>query len=171
MGPVVIETVPPDDAGLDDWEQEAETAAHAWQLIPRIRGLARHVRDLRRGNAELAETAAHYREDRNRLLALLSTPEIDEFDKAVPLEAGHQILRWGVEKDAGKTWADWFWLVGYLAGKALTAAITGDVDKAKHHCISTAAALRNWHAHLRAGSTVMRPVIDATAGEESTHAK
>ncbi len=41
--------------------------------------------------------------------------------------------------------ADWFWLIGYLAGKALMHALAGDRDKAKHHTISTAAALLNWH--------------------------
>jgi hypothetical protein len=38
--------------------------------------------------------------------------------------------------------------VGYLAGKALHAAVDGDEDKAKHHCISTAAALYNWHCAI-----------------------
>ena len=28
-------------------------------------------------------------------------------------------MRWGNDGDAGKTDADWFWLIGYLAGKAL----------------------------------------------------
>lgn len=97
--------------------------------------------------------------ERDRLIALLNTPEVDDFDKAVPLEAGHQVIRWGADHDAGKAPADWFWLIGYLAGKALAAHISGDMFKAKHHCISAAAALRNWHAHIRSGETVMRPGI------------
>jgi len=95
--------------------------------------------------------------ERDQLTALLNTPEVDDFDKALPLEAGHQVIRWGSEHDAGKTPSDWFWLVGYLAGKGLAAHISGDSFKAKHHCISTAAVLRNWHAHIRAGETTMRP--------------
>jgi len=95
------------------------------------------------------------------LKVLLNTPEIDDFDKAVPLEAAHQVLQWGAESDAGKTAPDWFWLVGYLAGKALAAALLGDQRKAKHHCVSTAAVLRNWHAHIRSGESVMRPGISA----------
>lgn len=96
-----------------------------------------------------------------RLRALLNTPEVEQFDKAVPLEAAHQVLRWGTDHDDGKAPEDWFWLVGYLAGKALAASKAGDTDKAKHHCISTAAALRNWHAHIRSGSSVMRPGIES----------
>lgn len=98
------------------------------------------------------------------LTGLLNTPEIEDFDKAVPLEAAHQVQRWGTEHDAGKDPEAWFWLVGYLAGKALSALKAGDLDKAKHHCISTAAALRNWHAHIRSGVTVMRPGIEPPAG-------
>lgn len=94
-----------------------------------------------------------------RLSALLNTPETEDFDKAVPLEAAHQVLRWGAKHDTGKSAEDWFWLVGYLAGKALAAGKQGDQTKALHHCISTAAALRNWHAHIRSGLSEMRPGI------------
>ena len=80
-------------------------------------------------------------------------------DRAIPLEAAHQVVRWGTQHDEGKNPEDWFWLVGYLAGKALAAFKAGDLEKAKHHCISTAAALRNWHAHIRSGASVMRPGI------------
>lgn len=94
-----------------------------------------------------------------RLSALLNTPETEDFDKAVLLEAAHQQERWGAAHDAGKNPEDWFWLVGYLAGKALGAMKVGDDVKAKHHCISTVAALRNWHAAIRQGWSFMRPGI------------
>ncbi len=93
------------------------------------------------------------------LETLLNTAEIEDFDKAIPLEAAHQQLRWGAEHDSGKNPEDWFWLVGYLAGKALASMKAGNLEKAKHHCISTAAALRNWHAHIRSGKSAMRPGI------------
>lgn len=99
-------------------------------------------------------------EELDQLKALLNTPELEDFDKAVPLEAAHQIIRFGVTQDDGKNPEDWFWLIGYLTGKALAALKAGDLDKAKHHCISTAAALRNWHAHIREGRTLMRPGIE-----------
>ena len=95
----------------------------------------------------------------NELRTLLNTPETENFDKAVPLEAAHQVKRWTAEHDAGKSPEDWFWLLGYLAGKALAECRAGDLQKAKHHCISSAAALRNWHAHLRTGQSAMRPGI------------
>lgn len=104
--------------------------------------------------------------ERDQLKALLNTPEVDDFDKSLPLESGHQVTRWGSEHDTGKTPADWFWLVGYLAGKALTAHISDDTFKAKHHCISTAAVLRNWHAHIRSGETAMWPGSPADKVEE-----
>jgi hypothetical protein len=53
------------------------------------------------------------------LEAQINTPEIADFVKAVQLEAAHQRARWGSDHDAGKTDADWFWLIGYLAGKAM----------------------------------------------------
>ena len=65
----------------------------------------------------------------------------------------------GSEHDAGKAPADWFWLVGYLAGKALHAHAAGDTTKAEHHIITTAAALANWHLAMF-GKTDMRPGID-----------
>lgn len=96
---------------------------------------------------------------REQLLNLLNTPEIDHFDMAVPLESAHQIMRWGEQHDAGKSPEDWFWLIGYLAGKALAAYKAGDMKKACHHCISVAAATRNWHAAIRSGESFMRPGI------------
>jgi hypothetical protein len=42
------------------------------------------------------------------LESLLNTPEIEDFDKAVPLEAAHQVLRWSSEHDQGKQPEDWF---------------------------------------------------------------
>jgi hypothetical protein len=80
--------------------------------------------------------------------ARINTPQVINFVDGVRLEAIHQRDRWGKEHDARKTPADWFWLVGYLAGKALHALTSGDTQKALHHCVSTAAALANWHAAI-----------------------
>jgi hypothetical protein len=97
--------------------------------------------------------------ERERLHALLNTPELADFAKAVVREAAHQRERWGAKHDAGKTPWDWFWLIGYLAQKAGDAAIRGDNAKALHHTISTAAALANWHARILGAHTAMRPGI------------
>lgn len=84
----------------------------------------------------------------------LATPEISDFLKAVEREALHQRDRWGVEHDAGKADSDWFWLIGFLAGKALHKP-----EKMLHHIITTAAACLNWHAARVSAHTAMRPGI------------
>lgn len=104
-------------------------------------------------HAELLAAVA----DRDRLRRLINTPELVHFLRAVHIEAVHQVERWGEASDRAKRPADWFWLVGYLAGKALHAAIGGDLDKARHHCISTAAALYNWHSAISGTSVSMCP--------------
>ena len=111
-----------------------------------------------RGHTPLALEAA-------RLRGLLNAPELRDFAYGAVLEAAHQRERFSVDHDAGKGPEDWFWLVGYLAGKALRSAIAGDLDKALHHCISTAAALANWHAALLGADNRMRPGIAPPDGE------
>jgi len=97
-----------------------------------------------------------------RLNAIINTPQADDFLRAVSTEAEHQRQRWGNAHDAGKAPADWFWLVGYLGGKALHAHTAGNVEKAEHHVITTAAACANWHRAMF-GKTNMRPGIDGEA--------
>lgn len=106
----------------------------------------------------LALTEAQERAERAE--AALNTPEVEDFAKASVSEAQHQRARWGASHDAGKQPLDWFWLIGYLAQKAATAHMAGDTFKAKHHTISTAAALANWHAAITGEHTKMRPGID-----------
>ena len=123
-----------------------------------------------------------------RLTALVNTPELLDFMKAVPLEAVHQVERFGSEHDGEKEPEDWFWLIGYLAGRALehhkeaerleglmigstffASHIAHHREKAVHHCITTAAACANWHLAV-VGKVSMRPGVDpativAAAGE------
>ncbi len=113
--------------------------------------------------------------ERDRLLALINAPENDAFLRGTHIEAVHQVERWGTAHDRAKRPADWFWLVGYLAGKALHAVSSGDVEKAKHHCISTAAALYNWHCaiagkdvRMAPGSSDIAAVVDAAFPGEAT---
>lgn len=94
------------------------------------------------------------------LEALINSPETDDWISGARLEAAHQVERYGAAHDAGKTPWDWFWLIGYLAQKAAAAQLAGDAFKAKHHTISTAAALLNWHRNLTGSNTAMRPGID-----------
>lgn len=83
--------------------------------------------------------------ERDRLDALVNSPQTADFLSAVAAEKAHQIERWGTAHDRQKSAEHWYWLVGYLAGKALRAAILGDKTKALHHTISSSAALANWH--------------------------
>ncbi|MDN7537015.1 hypothetical protein [Burkholderia cenocepacia] len=92
--------------------------------------------------AEAQPAQADLQAEVDRLNAIINTPHTDNFLQAVSIEAEHQRQRWN---DSNKTAPDWFWLVGYLAGKALAATLAGDHTKAAHHMITTAAALANWH--------------------------
>lgn len=84
----------------------------------------------------------------DRLNRILNTPTIEPFIEAAVSEAKHQIYRWGEQHDATKTAWDWYWLAGYLTSKAAHAALAKDWDKAKHHTITAAAMLANWHRHI-----------------------
>lgn len=99
------------------------------------------------------------------LEAKIDTPTTNDWFEGVRLEAAHQQGRWGSSHDAGKAPLDWFWLIGYLAQKAATSAIAGDTDKARHHTISTAAALLNWHRYVSGEMTAMRPGIEPPSGD------
>ncbi len=87
----------------------------------------------------------------------INTPDIKDFLISVEKEAQHQRARWGVEGDGGKEDADWFWLLGYLAGKAFRPE---SLKKQLHHIITAAASLLNWHAHKIGTYNKMRPGKD-----------
>ncbi|WP_369070802.1 hypothetical protein [Burkholderia gladioli] len=113
------------------------------------------ARTLSKVPADAGEAVA-LRAEVDRLNAIINTPQSGDFLRAVSIEAEHQRQRWSSEHDAGKTPADWFWLVGYLAGKGLHAHAAGNAEKAEHHVITTAAALANWHLAIF-GKSDMRP--------------
>lgn len=104
--------------------------------------------------AEFAEKTAKY--------DAINTPELYDFVAATINEALHQRERWGVEADGGKTDADWFWLIGYLAGKALhnpPKDNMGSVDARLHRIITVAAAAANWHGATLGTYPQMRPGV------------
>lgn len=105
-----------------------------------------HIRALQSEVNALRRDAERYR--------AINTPEIHDFIVAIEREALHQRERWASDHDAGKTDADWFWLIGYLAGKAINKP-----EKKLHHIITTAAACLNWHAHAIGIHQQMRPGI------------
>ncbi len=106
---------------------------------------------------DYGRTAEYDRMGRGQLLAevkrlhdLLWLPETQDFTRGVELEIAHQIDRWGLEHDAKKGPADWFWTLGYLGGKALAAHQAKNFTKARHHCVTVAALMGNWHRHISA---------------------
>lgn len=103
------------------------------------------------------DVVANLLAERDRLRAMINSPITLDFLSGTANEIVHQVERWGTVHDRAKEPADWFWLVGYLAGKALAAHAAGNTEKALHHTISTAAVLGNWHAHIRLGSSEMQP--------------
>lgn len=118
-------------------------------------------------NSEVEDVLQLAKAEILRLRALINSPVTDDWLQGVRLEAAHQQERWGSQHDGGKTDPDWFWLVGFLAGKALFAAMQGNTDKAKHHTISTGAALLNWWRHISGDATGMRPGIEPPKGEQA----
>jgi hypothetical protein len=156
-GPPPIATSHQDYATAPGGTHHAEALANAALIVEAVNALPSLLPALEALAAREAAMREAIRAE------VINTPETADFMAGVPLEAAHQRERWGSTHDAGKTAADWFWLVGFLAGKAMNAASAGQVDKAKHHTISTAAALANWHAALAGIDTSMRPGIEPPA--------
>jgi len=109
-----------------------------------------------RSDLSVAQVTA-LREEIDRLNASINHPHIDSFLEGVRIEAAHQVERWGSEHDEGKTPLDWFWLIGYLSQKVVVALAQNDNEKARHHTISTAAALFNWFRAITGEDNRMRP--------------
>lgn len=97
--------------------------------------------------------------------ALISAPVVNDFLQGVRIEAAHQQERWGVQHDEGKSPEEWLWLVAYLCTKATQAARYGDREKHRHHVITAAAALLNWHRHATGEAPAMRPGVDPAKAE------
>lgn len=112
------------------------------------------------------------RTERDRLQALINTPELIDFPKAVLLEAAHQVERFGTKQAAGKSPEEFFWLLSHLATRALwhhkeaqrlealgesDDSIAHHRNKAVHHCITSAAALNHWHASVLKKATDFKP--------------
>jgi hypothetical protein len=154
------------EAGRAEAERERDQADilarvltdDAATLRARIAGLEQTLHVVTGGATDLRVERDVFKRRVDELEALLNAPEILDFARAVQLEAAHQRQRWN---DENKTDADWFWLIGYLAGKALYNP-GGDVEKQLHRIVTVAAAACNWHA-ARLGKTNMRPGIETPA--------
>jgi hypothetical protein len=166
LGPADAERIGVGTTTLDMWRKRAQEAEKKAGDAALYEDAILTVRELLGEDGKIAfiddaVKAALARRDAEieRLRTLLGSPELHDFSLGVVNEAAHQRERWGATHDAGKGPEDWFWLLGYLGGKALRAAMQGDAEKALHHTISTAAACANWHAQLLGASNTMRPGI------------
>ena len=115
------------------------------------------VESLLRERAQLMREAQDLRAEVDRLAGLLNTPHTGNFFDSVQLEAGHQVLRWGTEHDHHNEPTDWFWLIGFLAGKAVSIP-----EKRKHHIISSAAVLLNWYRRETGDEHTFQPGASIT---------
>jgi hypothetical protein len=113
-----------------------------------IRSTVTHRSLMHKSKSDLARHVLELMDLADRQQRILNTPSLDDFAASAAAEAKHQIYRWGAEQDAKKTAWDWFWLIGHLASKCAHSALAGDWDKARHHAITTAATLANWHRQL-----------------------
>lgn len=150
---------------LVNFAQDATDEPDILEMIRQATECASELKDLE-------HTFQQLQADVVRLDALINNPHTANFLEAVRTEAAHQRERWGSDQDAGKSDADWFWLIGYLAGKALHTPIRKDmfdvvgamfghdepiVTKRLHRIITVAAAALNWHAAASGADTRMRP--------------
>ena len=96
----------------------------------------------------MAEVPTPMRDRIKQLEKILNTPVTEDFWEGLKSEAAHQTYHRS-RQDEEKEPQDWFWVIGYLAGKALAAHLAGDKEKALHHTISTAAVLSHWHEAIQ----------------------
>lgn len=86
----------------------------------------------------------------SRLAALINSPVLEDFMAGMPIECAHQLQRWGDAHDYDKHPEDWIWLFGVLGGKAIQACRSENYEKAKHHAITGAACMANFHRVIKA---------------------
>ncbi len=145
-------------AKLADIVRAAEESG--WNGVTNSKLLTTYIIELGEEHRKATRKAKALRRELAELRGIIYSPLTANFLDGVRREAAHQVARWRAAHDAGKGPEDWFWLIGYLGGKALRAAMLGDTEKALHHTISTAAALFNWHRQLSGVSNSMRPGIE-----------
>lgn len=81
-----------------------------------------------------------------RLFAIINTPESDDFLKGVSIEAEFQRQKHGEhEGDVADYHQNFYWVAAHLLGKALWSLVRGNADKGRHHLVTSAALIFNWH--------------------------
>ncbi len=85
----------------------------------------------------------------------INTPEIDDFIKAVKVEAAHQTEKWGAEEEAKKYHFDYALVLDKLKGKQAIAIWDRNAEKYKHHLITMAAVCHNVHRQIEKKGTAL----------------
>lgn len=80
--------------------------------------------------------------------SLINSPEINNFLEGVKIEQAHQTEKWGAENEESKWPAHYALVLDKLKGKMAVAIFDGDVEKYKHHLITTAAVCYNIHRQI-----------------------
>jgi hypothetical protein len=140
---------------------ECQACGHVWRPADVATNGVDRIETCGKRDGECTELMANHQDS----LTLIGSPGVDNFVEDVKREAAHQVERRGTDHDTGKTHEEWFWLLGWLAGKAVFAARMGDATKLKHHIITTAAACLNWRRASAGESNRMRPGIAPPEGE------
>jgi len=135
------------------WASEAKTQKSIVHEVNQIVSGATGEKADWNGANPVREKIAKLESEVSRLQDIINTPENDNFISAIAKEAEHQKIRWPEGHDDIKTAWDWFWLIGYLSQKACSSFAAGDMEKYKHHIITTAATLLNWHKQALKKST------------------
>ncbi|KKK55072.1 hypothetical protein LCGC14_3078260 [marine sediment metagenome] len=133
------------------WRSTLDTEGSDWARWKLTELVREFVKD---DVAHLCEQLARVTQERDDLIQLIDTPHTGEFFESVKREAAHQVKRWGTEHDEGKEPTDWLWLLGHLAGKAVTLP-----EKRLHHIISSAAVLLNWYRRETGDGAAFQPGI------------
>lgn len=94
--------------------------------------------------AEFISPIAALDAENRRMQAILNTPEIKDFLKAVEIEAAHQRNRWGDAHDEQKDAGDWAHCLPLILSSN-QAVWERDRDKYLHHLITMAAICFNAH--------------------------
>lgn len=87
--------------------------------------------------------------------AMIYNPEVESFLTGVLIEVEHQKDRWK-DSDPMKSDADWYWLIGWLGGKAVMDPHPPEdprtpKERRLHRIIAVAAAACNWHEAVKRG--------------------
>lgn len=78
----------------------------------------------------------------DRLNSLINHPIVNSFIEGFVVEQAYQSEKWDdIDK---RTPVMWLLLIGHLLYKIIEAEESGDLDKARHHTISSSAVLFQW---------------------------